>query len=171
MQKILLFGKPKIGKTTLVKKVIQAFSEISCGGFFTEEIREKGERIGFKVVSTDGEAGILAHINHKSPFRVSKYYVNVSDFERVALKAIAKAEKEKDLIVIDEIGKMELFSQKFKRTIEEIFTKGSKKILATIPISNIPLIEKFKNLPNTEIVEVTPANRDLLANELVSRLE
>jgi nucleoside-triphosphatase len=171
VQKILLLGKPKSGKTTLVKKVLAVLSKISYGGFFTEEIREKDNRIGFKVVSTDGEEGVLAHENYKSPYRVSKYFVNVLDFERVALRAITQAMKDKDLIVIDEIGKMELFSDRFEHLIEEIFAKGRKKILATIPVSKIPLIEKLRNLPDTEVIEVTPANRDQLVDELIKRLD
>jgi len=181
VQKILLLGKPKAGKTTLVKKVLAGLAKTAYGGFFTEEIREKGERVGFKITSTNGEESILAHINptlarkggvnHKSPYRVSKYYVNVSGFEQIALKAISRAEKEKDLIIIDEIGKMELFSQKFVNKIEEIFTKGRKKALATIPVSNIPLVKKLQSLSDTEVVEVTERNRDRLVSELINKLE
>jgi len=171
MHKILLLGKPKVGKTNLVKKVMTGLKKTTYGGFFTAEIKEKGKRVGFKVISTNGEEGILAHINHRSPYHVSKYYVNVSDFERVALKAISNAEKEKDLIVIDEIGKMELFSHKFANKIEEIFNKSNKKILATIPITKIPLINKLKSLPDTEVIEITEENRDRLVNELINKLD
>ena len=167
MLKILLIGKPKSGKTSLVRKVINSLKKTSYGGFFSEEIKENRQRVGFKIVSTDGEEGILADTIHKSPYQVSKYYVNISEFERVALKAITNAEKDKDLIVIDEIGKMELYSQKFMALIEEIFTKGHKKILATIPISNIPFINKLRDLPNTEVIEVTPENRDHLVAKLL----
>jgi len=155
----------------LVRKVINSLKNTTYGGFFSEEIKEKGARVGFKIVSTDGEEGILADTTHKSPYRISKYYVNVSEFERVALKAITNAEKEKDLIIIDEIGKMELFSQKFRALIEEIFVKGHKKILATIPISNIPFINKLCDLPDTEVIEVTPGNRDQLITKLIGYLE
>ncbi len=171
MKRILLLGKPKVGKTSLVKKVMAGLKNITYGGFFTEEIRVKGERIGFKVIPTNGEEGILAHVNHKSPYRVSKYYVNVTDFERVALKAITNAEKEKDLIIIDEIGKMELFSHKFEIKTEEIFNKNNNKILATVPISKIPLINKLKGLPDTEVIEITEKNRDRLVLEIIKKLE
>ncbi len=171
MRRILLLGKPKVGKTTLAKKVLARLSKITYGGFFTEEIEVKGERTGFKVISTDGIEGGLAHINHRSPNRVSKYFVNVKDFERIALTAIENAEKEKALIVIDEIGKMELFSHKFVNKIEEIFNENNKKILATIPISKIPLIEKLKNLPDTEVIEINEENRDRLVNELINKLD
>ncbi|MEO0093477.1 MAG: NTPase [candidate division WOR-3 bacterium] len=171
MPKVLLFGKPKSGKTTLVKKVLAELPKNSYGGFWTEEIKEQEERVGFKVVTTEGEEGILAHKDYRSPYRVSKYYVNVTDFERVALKTLDNAEKSKDLIVIDEIGKMELFSQKFAQVIEKIFANKHKKVLATIPISNIPLIEKLKKLPDATVMEVTPANRDFLATKILKLIK
>lgn len=154
-----------------MKKVLAELQKNSYGGFWTEEIKEKGERVGFKVVTTKGEEGILAHKDYRSPYRVSKYYVNVADFERVALKAIADAEKTKDLIVIDEIGKMELFSQKFAKLIEKVFSSQHKKILATIPISDIPLLEKLKKLPDATVVEVTPANRDFLLTKILKLIK
>jgi len=169
--KILLSGKPKVGKTTIIKKVLSSFAKTSCGGFYTEEVKAKGKRIGFKVVSTNGEEGILADINHKSPYRVSKYYVNVADFERVALQAVVNAEQAKDLIIIDEIGKMELFSPKFKQAVEEIFTKSQKKILATIPNCDIPLVKRLKSLPDTEVIEITEENRDIIVSELIGKLQ
>jgi nucleoside-triphosphatase len=171
MQRILLLGKPKIGKTILVKKIIAGLKRTTYGGFFTAEIKEKGKRVGFKVISTDGEEAILAHMNCHSNYHVSKYFVNVQEFERVALTAIENAEKEKDLIAIDEIGKMELFSHKFVNKIEEIFNKSNKKILATIPVSKIPLIEKLKKLPDAEVIEITEENRDRLVNELIKKLD
>ena len=171
MHKILLLGKPKIGKTSLIKKIISGLKKTTCGGFYTSEIKEKGKRVGFKVISTNAEEGVLAHMYYHSNYHVSKYFVNVSEFERVALTAIENAEKEKDLIAIDEIGKMELFSHKFVNKIEEIFNKSNKKILATIPVSKIPLIEKLKKLPDTEVIEITEENRDRLVNELIKKLD
>lgn len=171
MHKILLSGKPKTGKTSLVKKVMSGLKKNTYGGFYTAEIKEKDKRIGFKVISINGEEGILAHVNHNSNCHVSKYHVNLPEFERVALAAIENAEKAKDLIVIDEIGKMELFSFKFANKIEEIFNRGNKKILATIPISKIPLINKLKNLPDTEVIEITEENRDRLVDELINKLD
>uniref|UniRef100_A0A7C6A917 NTPase n=1 Tax=candidate division WOR-3 bacterium TaxID=2052148 RepID=A0A7C6A917_UNCW3 len=173
MTKILLLGRPRSGKTTLVKKVLAQLPKSAYGGFFTEELKEGGKRVGFKVVATDGEEGILAHKNYQSPNRVGQYGINISDFERVALKAIAKAFKERDLIVIDEIGKMELLSEKFQKTVLALF-KEEKKILATIPISDIPLIRRLKNLPDVLVIEVTESasggNRERLITEILERI-
>jgi nucleoside-triphosphatase len=171
MLKMLLIGKPKSGKTSLVRKVLNSLKKTTYGGFFSEEIKEKQLRVGFKIVSTDGEERIMADTIHKSPYRISKYNVNLVEFERVALKALTDAEKEKDLIIIDEIGKMELFSQKFTTLVEEIFIRGHKKVLATIPVSNIPFINKLRALPDIEVIEVTPENRDQLVEKLIGYLE
>jgi len=58
---ILITGKPRSGKTTLIKNLIPIAKEnYSVAGFYTEEILEKGKRIGFNIRTLEGETGILA---------------------------------------------------------------------------------------------------------------
>jgi len=112
--KILLTGGPGIGKTTIIKKWISEIYK-EAGGFYTEEIREKGKRIGFKIKTINGKEGILSKIG-SGKHNVGKYTVNIDIFEEIGVKALEDALKNKEVkyIVIDEIGKMELFSEKFK---------------------------------------------------------
>lgn len=86
---ILLTGRPGIGKTTLIKKLIDSVF-LSKGGFYTEEIREGKERIGFLLVTIDGEKTILASVKTKSPYHVSKYSVDVDEFEKIGVEAVKK---------------------------------------------------------------------------------
>ncbi len=132
---VLIQGRPGSGKTTLVKRVLERL-DIPYTGFFTEEIREKGVRKGFRIVTASGKEAILAHIDSKSSKRVSKYGVEIENIERVAVPSL----KGEGLVVIDEIGKMELMSRKFKETLKEIFEK-KRKVLGTIPICRIRFID------------------------------
>jgi nucleoside-triphosphatase len=135
----LLTGMPGTGKTTLIKEAISGLGD-KAGGFFTEEIRSGvsvggirhgGIRRGFRIVTLDGRISPLAGVDIRSPYRVSKYGVDVRGLEEVGVAALQKASQECEIIVIDEIGKMELFSEKFKSTVLEIIESG-RKVLGTI---------------------------------------
>lgn len=156
----LITGKPGIGKTSLIKKLALSFNLKDICGFYTEEIREKNKRVGFKIITFHKGEGILAHINLLSQYKVSKYYVDIQNFEKLIIPELNLVNKKK-IILIDEIGKMELFSKNFREKIIEIF-KLDKIIIATIPISKIKFIENLKSLPKVKIYEITLENRNQL---------
>lgn len=156
----LITGKPGIGKTTLIKKLAQSLNPKELCGFYTEEIRERNERVGFKIITFHNGEGILAHINFRSSYKISKYYIDIQKFEKLIIPELNLV-REKKIILIDEIGKMELFSQKFKEKIKEIFDLDNI-IVATIPISKIEFIENLKSLPKVKIYEINFGNRNRL---------
>ncbi|MEO0087327.1 MAG: NTPase [candidate division WOR-3 bacterium] len=161
-------GRPGIGKTTLIKNIASSLDLKNICGFYTEEIREKNERIGFKIVTFHTGEGILAHIKFSTPYKISKYYVDIPNFEKLIIPELNLA-KEKKIILIDEIGKMELFSQKFKEKVMEVF-QLDKIIIATIPISKIIFIEKLKSLFPVKIYEITFQNREELQKSLKAEI-
>jgi len=164
---ILLTGPPRIGKTTLIMRVIEKIKNREVGGFYTEEIREKGIRKGFKILTLDGNEGILSHVNYKGRFRVGKYSVNLIDLEEIGVKSILDS-LEKDIIVIDEVGKMELFSEKFKAVVLRAMDTG--KVLGTIKLGRDEFTERIRMRKDTEITGVTFQNRDTLVNRLVEEI-
>ncbi len=122
--KVLITGNPGCGKTTFIKEIFLEFKNLNPLGFYTEEIREKGKRVGFALYDKDFNfSGILAHINFNTPYGVSKYFVNLEYFEKF-LRGLNF--KEQNLIIIDEIGKMEIFSNYFKNLIIEILNSKKK---------------------------------------------
>jgi nucleoside-triphosphatase len=165
LKNILLTGKPGIGKTTIIKKILKKLKN-ECGGFYTEEIREKGERKGFKIITLDGREDILAHINFDTEYKVGKYKVNILAFEKTALPSIEDAIKNKKFIIIDEIGKMELFSKKF---IDVLFKalQSNKIVIGVIKQKDTPLTRKIKRRSDTKIYQVDEENRDILPELII----
>ncbi len=156
---------PGTGKTTIIKEVLSR-SERSAGGFYTEEIRTQGMRQGFQIVTLDGETTTLAHIHIHGPYRVSKYGVDLSELERVAVPAIERAIRSHDIVVIDEIGKMELFSSAFRITALEAIESG-KLVLGTIMLKPHPWADKIKHHPAVELILVDRSNRQEILRQLL----
>lgn len=161
---ILLTGRAGVGKTTIIKEVISSLN-LDAGGFYTQEIRERGVRKGFEIRTLNGKRGILAHMDCKSPFRVSKYGVNLQDLEGIAVKSIIDALGSKACIIIDEIGRMELFSLKFQHAVKRVLDSPST-VLGCIQARHNPFLDSIRAREDTEIIKVTHQNRDNLFNSL-----
>jgi len=168
-QVYLLTGRPGTGKTSLVKRVVAGMKG-KAGGFYTEEIRSQGVRQGFRLVTLGGQEVILAHINIHSPYRVSKYGVDIDSLDRVGVSALHKAAQQCDLVVIDEIGKMELFSADFRRAVSQMIDSG-KRILGTIMLNPNPWADAIKRQPQVNLVTVTRTNYQDVLEELLHWLK
>lgn len=160
----LLTGKPGTGKTSLIKRALAGMKGKACG-FYTEEIRTRGVREGFRLVTLDGQSIILAHINIKSSYRVSKYGVDIDSLDRVGVAALRRAVEQCALVVVDEIGKMELFSTNFRETVGQIMGSG-QRILGTIMLSPHPWADAIKRQPQVKLITVTRDNHEPVLAEL-----
>jgi len=142
---------------------------VHAGGFCTEEIREGRRRVGFRINSLDGESGILAHVDCDSAHRVSRYGVNLADIRRVGVAALERALGECELIVVDEIARMELFCAEFPEVVQRCLD-SPKPLLGTIQERSDPFLDRIRGRADVRLVPVTRANRDLLPAELVGLL-
>ena len=165
---LLLTGKPGTGKTALIKEAI-ARTKVRGGGFYTEEIRTGGIRQGFRIITLDGQDAVLAHVNISSPYQVSKYKVDIDSLNRVGVSALRQALKETDLIVIDEIGKIELLSPRFREAVTQAINSG-KKVLGTIMLNPHPFTDEIKRHPEAEILLVTRDNRTEVMKKVLNWL-
>jgi len=170
--KRLLFvtGRPGIGKTTVLLNAAEKLRAggYHIGGMISKEVREGDTRVGFQVIDINtGIKGWLAHVKQPTGPQVSKYKVNLNDLDLIGVKAIREAMNEADLVVIDEIGPMELFSQAFKQVIREA-VDSRKLILGVIHHSaRDPLVDSIEKRDDVEILEVTFENRSRLHNILI----
>ncbi|MHC4474306.1 MAG: NTPase [Planctomycetota bacterium] len=167
--KVLLTGLPGCGKTTAVMKIIAALDPKKITGFYTQEIREHNVRKGFRWTSLDGTSGALAHVDIKSRFKVGKYRVDVAGFEQAVVPLLDLDANDAELFVIDEIGKMECFSEKFVDTLRRLFA-SDRSVLATVAKKGTGLISEVKAYPDTTQLNLTHQNRDETIDEILKAL-
>ncbi|KAG8444546.1 hypothetical protein GDO86_009636 [Hymenochirus boettgeri] len=180
---VFLTGTPGIGKTTLIKKTLEALTSLgfSFDGFYTEEIRDGGRRVGFDIVTLSGKRGILARISSSFPsekheFRVGQYVVDINSFEQLALPALnhIASENHKTVCVIDEIGKMELFSQSFVYVVQKALDSAGALVFGTIPIAKgkpLHFIEEIRNRRDVKVFNITKENRDVILQDIVAAIQ
>jgi nucleoside-triphosphatase len=137
-------------------------------GFLTSELREGRARVGFEIETFDGERGILAHVELPGPPRVSRYGVDLDAFERVALPAL-EGPGDEGVVVIDELGKMELASERFREAVTRLFD-GQQTIVASVQASRHAVSDALKRRPDVETLRLTRGNRDRVVTELAERL-
>lgn len=171
MKNFLITGPPRCGKTTLLIRIAEDpdFSA-RVGGFITEEIRDKGERVGFKLVSLgDKKEGFLAMKGFPSPCRVGKYGVNLEDVEKVGCAAVQEALDSGKVVLVDEIGKMELFSEKFRNVLARALN-SPQKVLATIIERPNEFADRIKKRKDTKLVCLSRENFDKILAEVLNWL-
>lgn len=172
-QRVFLTGDPGCGKTTVLKRTadLLALRGLKIGGMMSGENREKGSRVGFSVVDLiTGEKGILADMGQSNGPRVGKYRVNIRDLERIGSGAIQRAIEEADVILIDELGPMELHSSRFIESVKAAL-RAPKHIVGTIhKRASHTLILEVKSSPTVAILEVTSNNREQLPTLIAERI-
>jgi len=158
---ILLTGPPRCGKSTVIESLVSRIDR-PVRGFFTRELREGGKRVGFSIVTLDGKEGLLAHQNIKGPYRVGKYGVNLNDIDRVAVPSIIPRGSD-EIIIIDEIGKMECLSRCFREALLEVLD-SQNSVVGTIAIKGDRFIQEIKQRNDVFLLQVTEKNRDELVD-------
>ncbi len=163
---IFLTGAPSSGKTTVIKKIIQNLDH-PANGFFTEEERVGGKRAGFLMKTIDGKKGYLAHQDIKSDLYIRRYGVSIENIETIAVPSIKPSDR--NIIILDEIGKMECFSEVFRKAATEALD-SSNIVIGTVTLGGDEYIQKIKNRKDIEITEVTLENRGLLPDRIIKKI-
>jgi nucleoside-triphosphatase len=170
---LILTGAPGVGKTTVLTKTVDALKikGVSVGGIVTHEVRKSNVRVGFQILDlTNNKHGWLAHVDGEGSLRVGKYHVNINDLDNIGAVAITQALEKSDVIVIDEIGPMGLFSQKFKQVVTQAL-EGKKVVLMVVHgKAKDPLVTQVKRRVDAEIFNVTFSNRENLTEQLAGKV-
>jgi nucleoside-triphosphatase len=164
---IFLTGAPSSGKTTVIKRVIKNLDS-PANGFYTEEEKIASRRVGFLMKTLDGRQGYLAHQDISSVFHIRRYGVSLENIETIAVTAIKPIED--TIIIVDEIGKMECFSQAFKRAAIQALDSANI-VVGTITLGGDDFIQSVKRRDDLEIIEVTPDNRDSLPGLILGKIK
>jgi nucleoside-triphosphatase len=167
--KVLIEARPGAGKTTAAISLAEHLrsAELPLAGFVTEEMRERGVRVGFGIETFSGERGMLAHVELPGPPRVGKYGVDLEGFERVALPSLDPPAG--GVTVIDELGKMELASARFRDAVSAL-VDADVPLVATVHAFRHPFTDELKRRSDVEVIRLNKANRDELPGALATRL-
>jgi len=152
----------------LIEKVVQEISRPATG-FFTQELREKGKRVGFSITTLDGKTGVLAHQSLRSKFRVGKYGVNLEDLDQIAVPSMLPSIPGQ-IVVIDEIGKMECFSRLFKETLLRVLSSETQ-VIGSIAIKGGHFIQSIKKREDVSLISITEKTRDTALQLFFEKLQ
>ena len=166
---VLLTGPPGCGKTAVVRRVAQALRGLRLAGFYTQEVRERGQRVGFEIVGLGGQRCLLAHVDWHAHLRVGRYGVEPAGLERIVQAELGQPSGAVDVYVIDEIGKMECLCPSFVEAVRGVLDRPAP-VLATIALKGGGPIAAVKARPDVRLVPVDPGNRDGLPDQLASVL-
>jgi nucleoside-triphosphatase len=153
---LFIAGTPGVGKTSLLREVTLSKLE-RIGGFYTDHMMTGRMRKGFVMRTFDGQERVLAAKGMKSSHQLGKYGVDINALENVGIPALKLALQAKDIIVIDEIGSMEMMSERFRQTLLECLT-STKPVLATIRAASQPFSDQVKKFSDTQTIVLTKAN-------------
>lgn len=138
---------------------------LRAAGFYTEDLRTGGMREGFRIVTLDGRVALLAASGHPGPVRVSKYGVDVAELERIGVSAVRSAMEREHVAVVDEIGKMQLYSRTFRQAIFDAVRSGHP-LLGTIMMGRNPYADRIKAHKNVEVLVLTENSRQQILSLL-----
>jgi nucleoside-triphosphatase len=165
---LLLTGLPGVGKTTVIRRVIDELRDLRLRGFVTDEIRQEGRRLGFRITALDGESATLSHVKGRGGPRVGRYVVDLDALWRITAHALS-ADSRTDAYLVDEIGKMECFSPEFVEATGRLLD-STTPLVATVALKGGGFIRRVKKRPDADLWEVTRANRDEMPSRVVDWL-
>ncbi len=167
--RIAVTGQPGAGKTTLVERVLAAVP-LKAGGMVTKEIRKVGRRVGFSVIDIgSGQEGVLAHMHLTQGPRLGRYQVNLKDLEEIGAAAIERAIQECQLVVVDEVGPMELKSPRFIAAVERALKEAANLLVTVHRASNHHLAYRIRHECD-RLIRLTKGNRDEKTQQVIELL-
>lgn len=172
--KIGISGPLGMQKSETIKSIIEMLDEedISVGGMLTEPIMEDNRQVGFQVMDWQTkEKAVFAHLDLDSPVEVKGYGVDLDSLDEVGVKAIKNAANNQDVVLIDEIGNMQVESEEFFETVKKILEIERPLIITFEKKSRNTLLQDLRGRDDVRMLELTDVNKDLLPYKVVDLLK
>jgi len=171
---ILLTGKPGIGKSTVLEKIITSFAPPEISGCITQEIRDSsGDRIGFvsQGIGKNTREICIAHsLDIDSDVCVGKYNIDITAVKNTM--SFVKKKLTTQLVVIDEIGRIQSKAAGVIDGIYDLFQNNKNHIiLSTIVYDDESFARPFKENLSNILLKVSLENREYLIDVLLSLIE
>ena len=167
--KLFLTGDPSCGKSTAIGRVVQRLSvSVPMTGFVTEEILRDGSRVGFQGRTLDGRTFGLAHVDVGGPYRLGPYGVDVAALEEIGLAAL-KPDDDSTLVILDEVGKMESFSPRFRTAVEGLLA-GPNPLLGTVAAHGVGFVKRVRHDPRIELLHMSRVSRAAIVGDILRAL-
>ncbi|HHD15318.1 MAG: nucleotide kinase [Thermoplasmata archaeon] len=168
--KIGITGLPGAGKTHALRKVVEMLEGdgFKVGGMITDAIIEKGKKVGFMVQDLlTKEERVLARLDLDSEVRFLDYGIDMKALDEVGVEAINRSIDDADVIVIDEVGKLEVESKQFVEIVKEALEADKPLLLTLHKKSRNPLLQDIRRRDDVRILEVTPINKNILPYKII----
>jgi nucleoside-triphosphatase len=169
---LLVTGSPGVGKSTVTWRVVEALraEQYKVGGMISGEMRTNGTRVGFEIADlASGERGVLAHVSGLKGPQVGRYRVNLEDLDTVGVVSIVSAVENSDVVVVDEIGPMELFSAAFQHAVKRA-VESAKLVVGVVHWrARSELIDEVRERPDAALYQVTFGNRGTLHRVILEK--
>ena len=170
MPRLLLTGDPGCGKTTAIRRIVERLRAPGgprMSGFLTEEVREGGRRRGFQGITLDGRTFPLALPSGSGPYRVGPYVVTLDGLETVGVPALE--DRQAQLVVLDEVGKMESFSARFRAAVDALLHRDVP-VLGTVAVHGVGFPKRVRHDPRITLLRMSRSSRDAVVGEVLRRL-
>ena len=191
---IFLTGKIQVGKSTILRSILEDHPDWQLKGFFTKWIRRgPSNKAGLYIFPADRETifnvqdyldnideddcplldpDLLKSENLLAEFSSDNYKKKCVHTEAFDLwgKKLLSDKKKADLIIMDEIGIFEDGSKDFLKAVTTILN-GSTPVMGIVSARKGDVTYAVENSPNVEVIEVTKENRDKLRKDLIKKLK
>jgi nucleoside-triphosphatase len=170
LKNILITGGVKSGKSTLLRNLVEDIPQKT--GFVTNEILDKTGRVGFEIETSTKHKISLAHINSETPHKVGRFFVNIQNLKLAVAKVAAF--RDGDILYLDEIGQMQLLSEKFKDLVIKFLDSENICLTTLSSIYQDEFIENVKERDDVILVEISAENREAkkkFIKQLIAKIE
>ena len=169
-QVVIITGEIHQGKTTFAQKIVADLLEqkIRIAGFLSIGINENGIRTGFNLVDIGSSRQIELCSDKKNEKRLKfgRYYFN-SDAISLGNEILNSNNlSDKQLIVIDEVGHLELNGQGWSNAIENITRSNTVPQLWIVRKSLVQKCSRRWNIGNAYIFDITESSIQEVENKL-----